>query len=155
MGSKAHVFQQSQCMGLVAPRHVGYSFPNQEPKPRPLHCKVDSYPLDHQGTCSCPQELVLKLPRTGSTTSHEKRAWKEENEEKRKISRKINKKAEKEPECERDLGQLGRVWQPRRFSGDSVASLFGRILQSIVSLSEPGKCHASLGNVKFTVFNID
>ena len=35
---------------LVAPRHEGSSFPHQGLNLCPLHCKVDSWPLDHQGS---------------------------------------------------------------------------------------------------------
>lgn len=39
-------------------------------------------------------------------------------------------------------------------SGDSVVSLFSRILQNIVNLSKHGKWYASLASVKFRVKNI-
>ena len=43
--------------GLSCPtQHVGSSFPHQESNPRPLHCKVDPYPLDLQGSPSLPLE---------------------------------------------------------------------------------------------------
>ena len=42
--------QQLWHMGLVAPWHVGSQFPDQGLNLRPLHCKVDSLPLDHQGS---------------------------------------------------------------------------------------------------------
>ena len=35
---------------LVAQQHVGSWFPDQGWNPCPLHCKVDSSPLDHQGS---------------------------------------------------------------------------------------------------------
>ena len=36
--------------GLAALQHVGPWFPDQGLNPRPLHCKPDSQPLDHQGS---------------------------------------------------------------------------------------------------------
>ena len=36
--------------GLAAPRHVVSQFPDQGSNQRPLHCKMDSQPLDHQGS---------------------------------------------------------------------------------------------------------
>ena len=39
-------------------RHVGSQFPNQESNQRPLHCKADSLPLDHEGS---PQIFILKM----------------------------------------------------------------------------------------------
>ena len=36
--------------GLAVPRHVGSQFPDQGSNPRPRHWKVDSLPLDHQGS---------------------------------------------------------------------------------------------------------
>ena len=39
--------------GLVAPQHVRSQFPDQGSNPRPLHCKADSLPLDHQGSPLC------------------------------------------------------------------------------------------------------
>ena len=38
-----------QHSGLVVPQHVGSQFPDQRLNLRPLHWKVDSQPLDHQG----------------------------------------------------------------------------------------------------------
>ena len=37
-------------MGLIAPWHVGSQFLDQGSNPSPLHCKVDSLPLDYQGS---------------------------------------------------------------------------------------------------------
>ena len=36
--------------GLVAPLHMGSEFPDQESNLSPLHCRVDSLPLNHQGS---------------------------------------------------------------------------------------------------------
>ena len=36
-------------VGLLATQRVGSQFPDQGSNPGPLHCKVDSLPLDHQG----------------------------------------------------------------------------------------------------------
>ena len=38
--------QQLQRLGLAAPQHMGSSFSDQGPSPRPLPCKADSSPLD-------------------------------------------------------------------------------------------------------------
>ena len=35
-------------IGFVAQRDVGPQFPNEGSNSCPLHCKADSYPLDHQ-----------------------------------------------------------------------------------------------------------
>ena len=41
---------QLLCAGLVAQWHVRSQFPTQGSNPHPLHCKVNSKPLDHQGS---------------------------------------------------------------------------------------------------------
>ena len=38
------------CPGLVAPQHMGSCFPQRGSSPCSLHCKVDSWLLDHQGS---------------------------------------------------------------------------------------------------------
>ena len=53
--------QQLRCVGLVALWHVGPQFPDQGQNPRPLHCKVDSLPLDHQGSPNHPILLILLI----------------------------------------------------------------------------------------------
>ena len=51
--------------GLVSLRHVGSQFPDQGSNPRPLNCKADSLPLDHQGSpfYRILSRTVLKLTR--------------------------------------------------------------------------------------------
>ena len=51
-GSLVEACELSSCgaRGLVAPWHVGSQFPDQGWNLRPLHCKADSLPLDHQGS---------------------------------------------------------------------------------------------------------
>ena len=49
-------------MDLVAPQHVESYFPSQGLNLCPLPCKVDSYPLDHQGSPLTPIPLPSRLP---------------------------------------------------------------------------------------------
>ena len=48
--------------GLVAPSHVASYFPNQGSNLHPLHWKVDSQPLGHQGSPSNHRLLNVVAP---------------------------------------------------------------------------------------------
>ena len=67
-------FIEVHILSLVAVltlRHVGSEFPDQGSNPRPLHCKVNSQPLDHQGSPqgapSIPSGLLRVSPPTSSS----------------------------------------------------------------------------------------
>ena len=47
--NSSRMLQQQQHVNLVAPRHVGSQFSNQELNLCPLHWQADSLPLSHQG----------------------------------------------------------------------------------------------------------
>ena len=63
-GSRA---QQLRRRGLVALQHVGSQFPDQGSNPNPLHWKVDSQPLDHQGS---PSHLIFMTTLCGRHYSY-------------------------------------------------------------------------------------
>ena len=67
-------FIEVHILSLVAVltlRHVGSEFPDQGSNPRPLHCKVNSQPLHHQGSPqgapSIPSSLLRVSPPTSSS----------------------------------------------------------------------------------------
>ena len=54
---------------VLSLRHVGSECPDQGSNPQPLHCKVNSHPLDHQGSPQGAPSIPSSLPRVSPPTS--------------------------------------------------------------------------------------